>query len=80
MAFWSYLLIWIVTTALSYFLAPKPKYNAPKAAGLGDFTVPTAEEGREIPVLFGTRDLSGPNVVWYGDLRVVPVQKSGGKK
>lgn len=77
---WVELAVWVVTTLISYVLTPKPKYNAPTAAGLGDFTVPTAQEGREIPVLFGTRDISGPNVVWYGDLRVVPVQKSGGKK
>jgi hypothetical protein len=78
--FWTYLIALVITTTLSYFLAPKPKYNAPKAAGLNDFTVPTAEEGREIPVLFGTRDLAGPNVTWYGDLLVEPVQKSSGGK
>lgn len=51
-----------------------------KPAGLGDINVPTAEVGREIPVLFGRCRMSGPNVVWYGHLRTVAVQKSGGKK
>lgn len=27
--------------------------------------VPTAEQGKPIPVLFGTRLISQPNVVWY---------------
>lgn len=80
MDFFTYLIAWVVTTAISYLLAPTPKQNQPTAAGLGDFRVPTAQEGREIPVLFGTRDLSGPNITWYGDLRVVPVKKKGGKK
>jgi hypothetical protein len=42
--------------------------------------VPTAEDGREIPVVFGTKDITGPNVVWYGDFMAVAVQKKGGKK
>lgn len=67
---WPLVIAWIVVMAvsvgISLSMAPKP--TDATAAGLGDFTVPTAEVGREIPVLFGTRDLSGPNVVWYGDL------------
>ena len=51
-----------------------------KPAGLGDVTAPTAEVGREIPVLFGERDLEGPNIVWYGHFRAVPIKKKGGKK
>lgn len=68
--------VWIASLAISYALTPKPQ-NA-KASGLGDFQAPTAEEGREIPVLFGTRDISGPNVVWYGDLRTRSIKKRSG--
>lgn len=75
---WVQVILWVVSAVLSYLLAPKPQ-NA-KPAGLGDVNAPTAEEGREIPVLFGTRDFSGPNVVWYGDLRTTPIKSSGGKK
>lgn len=46
---------------------PKPKARPP--AELDNVKVPTAEEGRAIPVLFGTRVIEGPNVVWYGDFR-----------
>lgn len=76
---WWYIVVWVVAMAVSYALQPKQQSTI-KPAGLGDFTVPTAEDGREIPVLFGTRDVKGPNVVWYGDLRVVAVKKKGGKK
>jgi hypothetical protein len=75
--FWN-IVYWVVTTVISYALQPKPKSQP--AAGLGDFKVPTAEEGREIPVLFGTRDVEGPNVVWYGHLRAQAIKKKGGKK
>ena len=70
----------LVLTAISYVLSPKPKTEAPKAAGLDDFDLPTAEEGRPIPVVFGTVLLRGPNVVWAGDLKVDPIRKKGGKK
>jgi hypothetical protein len=70
----------LVLTAISYALSPKPKTGAPKAAGLDDFDLPTAEEGRPIPVVFGTVLLRGPNVVWAGDLKVDPIRKKGGKK
>jgi hypothetical protein len=63
---------------LGYLFAPKPQ-NA-KPAGLSDVQVATAEVGREIPVLFGTRDLTGPNVVWYGHLKTKAIRVKGGKK
>lgn len=75
---WIYAVVFIVATVAAYAMMPKPQTAKP--AGLGDIQAPTAEDGREIPVLFGTRDLKGPNVVWYGDFRSVPVKKKGGKK
>lgn len=75
---WWFVAVFIVALVVSYATAPKPRSQPP--LGLGDVTVPTAEEGREIPVLFGTRLLEGPNVVWFGNLRTVAVTKKGGKK
>ena len=45
----------------------------PPSAKIGDFTVPAATDGKEIPVLFGTREVVQPNVVWYGDLKTRPI-------
>ena len=70
----------LALTAISYVLAPRPKTTLPTAAGLDAFNLPTAEEGRPIPVVFGTVLLRGPNVVWAGDLKVDPIRSSGGKK
>ncbi|MEE8128199.1 hypothetical protein [Candidatus Vondammii sp. HM_W22] len=63
-------IFWIITTALSYMLAPKPP--VPKPASLEDFDAPTATEGRAVPVIFGTVTVKSPNVVWYGHLKTAP--------
>lgn len=78
MAWWYYINPWTMYLAISSKLGPKPQNVKP--AGLGDVTMPTAAAGREIGVLFGTRDLKGPNIVWYGDFRTQAVRKKGGKK
>jgi hypothetical protein len=75
---WWYLVVFVVALIAAYTMMPSPQSKPP--AGLGDFKVPTAEEGREIPVLFGTRDCEGPNCVYYGNLTPVKVTASGGKK
>lgn len=75
---WVYAIVFIVALVVGYAMMPKPETRPP--AGLDEIQAPTAEVGREIPVLFGTRKMEGPNVVWYGDLRTVPVKKKGGKK
>lgn len=75
---WVYIVVFIVTLALAVAIQPRAQNTPP--SGLGDLKVPTAEEGRSIPVLFGTREVEGPNVVWYGDLKTEPVKKKGGKK
>lgn len=68
----------ILSALIQYAVGPKPK--PPKPASITDFDVPTAEEGREIPVVFGEVWITGPNVLWYGDLRSEPIRKKGGKK
>lgn len=74
----SWFLVLIVTSLIASALAPKPPTQPPPS--LDDVSAPTAEEGRPIPVVFGTVWMTGPNVIWYGDLRTTPIKKSGGKK
>lgn len=74
---WLVILIFVGSTVLSALLQKRPKDVQP--AGLSDFQVPTAQEGRVIPVIYGTVLNSGPNVVWWGDLDIHKItQKSGG--
>lgn len=77
---WWLVAIFVVSLVVAYVtMRPKPQNQKP--AGFDEIQAPTAEEGREIPVLFGTRDINGPNVVWYGDLKTKAIKKkSGGKK
>lgn len=75
---WQFIAILVIAVVAAYALRPKPETQPP--AGLGEIEAPTAEEGREIPVLFGTRDIKGPNVVWFGHLKTVAIRKKGGKK
>jgi hypothetical protein len=75
---WIFAAVFIGGLLLSYTAMPKTESARP--AGLDEFKVPTAEVGREIPVLFGTKKIQAPNVVWFGDLKLQPVKKKGGKK
>jgi hypothetical protein len=69
----------VVSLVLSYALRPDPP-PPPPAADLEDLDVPTAEQGRPVPVLFGRREIAAPNTLWYGDLKAKPIKRSGGKK
>lgn len=70
---WWYVAIFVVALVVAYAMAPKPQNSKP--GGLSDITTPTAEEGREISVLFGTRMIDGPNLLYYGDLRTEAIRR-----
>lgn len=73
---WAYLIVMLIGTAYSM---SQQKTQRPVALTLDDVKAPVAQIGKEIPVLFGTRDIEDPNVVWYGDLRTSPVKTKSGK-
>ena len=74
---WIFYVVALIAVVAAYALAPKPKQINP---AIQDIKLPTAEEGIEIPVLFGTRKLSGGNVLWYGDVSTTPIKSGGGGK
>jgi hypothetical protein len=61
------------SVATSLLIQPAAQNREPPE--LEDIQAPTAEEGREIPVLFGTRNIKGANVVWYGDFESIAVRR-----
>lgn len=65
----------IISYALQALIQPKPK--GPIA---GQMEVPTAREGDNIAVVFGTCIMKQSNVVWYGDPSTVPIYQKGKKK
>jgi len=70
----------VAMIVIGELLRPKPKFESPKPNSLGDFNFPTAQEGRTIPNGWGTFKCEGPNVTWYGDLKVEAIkqkQKTG---
>jgi len=65
--FWPQFFLWLASFVITdYFRESLPEVTA---SGLGDFQIPTATEGRYVPLVFGTMIVQGPNVVWYGDFR-----------
>lgn len=77
--FFAMFLIGFGLMVVAYLLAPKPK--EPKPPSLDDFEEPTADAGRPVPVIFGSVDMTGLNVLWYGDKSMKSRKiKSGGKK
>lgn len=59
------LVVAVALAVVSYALTPKPKKQKPPATQ--DMDEPTAEAGRPIPVVFGTVNITSPNVLYYTD-------------
>lgn len=74
---WGYIAVLVISAFISYAMAPKPPNQKPPS--LDDVDAPTAEEGKPFAVVFGTVWMTGPNVIWYGDLRTTPIKKKAGK-
>lgn len=62
--------LYAIVAGLAIYAASQMKAPKTRPASLDEFNIPTAEEGREYPVLYGTDWFTDPNVVWYGDLGV----------
>jgi hypothetical protein len=74
---WFYIVVLVIVAIVA--VACQPRTPEPKPPTLTDIEVPTAEEGRPIPVVFGTYLVQSPNVVWYGDLSYKKIKSKGGK-
>lgn len=77
---WGYIVYGVVSlllTVASIFLRPSQKAPKTKAE---DSQIPAPVPGAKIPVLFGTRLIESPNVVWYGDMKTQPIKLKSGKK
>lgn len=76
-----YLVVFIALTAAAYLLTPKPK-NQNTVTKPDKVDIPVAEIGTKLPVVFGTRMIDSPNLVWYGNVRIEEIKKevSGKKK
>lgn len=75
MASWIYFVIVAVVAIAAYAMQPRPPKQ--KRPSLDDFSIPRVEQGAPIPMIFGTITMTGPMVVWYGDLLVETETEDG---
>ena len=67
---WWRLLWWVISYALSDYF--REKLPAQTASGIGDFNIPTATEGRSVPIIpGGSPKCRSLNCIWYGDFAAV---------
>lgn len=72
---WVAIVVALAMAVVGELLRPKPKFNDPKPSAVGDFSFPTTDASRVIPIFFGTCKMQGPNVVWFGDLTIITLKK-----
>lgn len=73
------LVIMVVMMAASYMIMQSQSGDDQRPTGVDDINFPTASAGKDIPVVFGSRWVNSPNVVWYGDVRTRPIRTDSGK-
>jgi len=73
---WPLIAAFAAVIAIVFFM-PKPQVQSTPAP---DAEAPKSGEGDEMRVLFGTRDISDPHLLWYGDVTAYAIRKKGGKK
>lgn len=59
------LLVGIALQTIGYLLMPQAKSQ--KTEEVTDMDSPTAEGGRPIPVVFGELEVTGVNIIWFGE-------------
>lgn len=72
----------LVMMAISYAITASMSRRAPgkKPNALEDFDFPQDAEGTTQAVIFGDVWTEDWTVLWYGDYRIDPIRKKGGKK
>jgi Putative phage tail protein len=67
---WLQFFLWIASFVLSDLFREKLPAQTP--SGIGDFKIPTATEGRVVPIVIGgTVRIEAPNCIWYGDFAAI---------
>lgn len=59
------LVVGVALQVVGYMLAPSSATAQPDE--VTDMDDPTAESGRPIPVLFGEMEITGVNIIWFGE-------------
>ena len=78
---WTLLAQLLLVVALTVIVAALSwRKQRPPDDGIDNLSIPKAEEGLEIPKVFGTVTIKSPQVAWYGHKRSRKIQVKGGRK
>lgn len=69
---WLQIAFFVASLLISAKQRPKIPNPRQRPTGIQEFQKPTSESGREIPILFGTKRIKSPNVLWFGDSSAQP--------
>lgn len=73
MSFWGYVIYFLIVSIIAYYAAVRAQKAYNKAAETP--AQPTVAQGERLRVLFGTREVSDPKVVWMGPTRTTAIKK-----
>lgn len=74
---WPLVLLFVVSIVV--VLAMTPQAPAAKPQSMDEGSLPMAEPGNVVPIVFGTYIVQAPNIVWFGDLDQTPIRTKSGK-
>lgn len=67
---WWRIIWWVVSFAISDYFRQRLPAQTP--SGIGDFNIPTATEGRSVPIIpGGTPRIRAPNCIYYSDFAAI---------
>lgn len=73
------IILFVISTALSILLAPKPPKPPNDEAQAQE--APQNDPSKYVPVIFGRARIKDPIIAWYGNTKAVPIMSDqGGKK
>ena len=71
------IIITIIAAVLAAVLVKPP--SVPNLVPSALQNIPLVEQGKPIPVVFGTRFIRQPNVMWWGNVEAETIYSDGGK-
>lgn len=72
---WFLIVLFVASLVASLVLTPKPKLTNASPGKLTDVSFPRADEGSPVPRWYGTAKFKGPNTIFDGLFKAVPIRK-----
>lgn len=72
---WFLAILFVGSLVASILLTPKVKTENARAGAIDDMSFPKADEGAPINLVLGRVLVKGPNTLWAGDFKAIPIKK-----